>query len=622
MDQPNEPTMNQFHNPIKHRFFFKFCFFLIFILGTLVSQAQERPNILWLVSEDNHINWVGCYGNPQVETPNIDKMASEGFRYTHAYANAPVCAPSRSTWITGINALSMGTHPMRSRNEIPHDLIKYYPDLLKGAGYTVANGRKTDYNIGGREDADCWDSNTPILDQLPQKQPFFQIVNLFESHESRVHGDVENTKHNPANTTLRAYHPDLPDVRKTYAKYHDAVKRMDSIMGDVLNQLEELGLAENTIVIYNSDHGGVLARSKRYLFDSGIHCPLVVRIPEKYKHLYPAKATGSVVDRIVSFVDMPKTWLSLTGVDIPDYMQGTIFLGDQMEPEKEYHFAFRGRMDERFENARAVYDKDFVYIRNYMPYVQWMQPLSYLWKAKATEAWDNYVNEGKGTEAQRKFFFPKMFSEELYDLKNDPDNVNNLIGDKQYSKRVKSMSAALRNWQIEINDSGLLPEAEMVKRAKDADLTIYEMVRNPNLYDLPSLLDAADLAMEQDKQNASKLRSLLQNKDSGIRYWGIVGLFLINESEGVLPLLKDKSHEVRAMAAWLLIKSKKNQQDAYDCIIDLIQSKSYATLKLLNITDWMEEDGEVLIPIIKSMDFSHTNNESYVLRARDYLIAK
>ncbi len=156
---------------------------------------------------------------------------------------------------------------------------------------------------------------------------------------------------------------------------------------------------------------------KRYLFDSGIHCPLIVRIPEKYKHLWPAKSVGTTVDRIVSFVDMPKTWLSLTDVAIPDYMQGDIFLGKNKAPEKEFHFAFRGRMDGRNENARAVYDKEFVYIRNYMPYVQWMQYLDYLWKVKATEAWDNYVKEGKGTEAQRKFFFPKGYSGELYDLK-------------------------------------------------------------------------------------------------------------------------------------------------------------------------------------------------------------
>ncbi len=232
-----------------------------------IGNAQKRPNILWLTCEDNNINWVGCYGNPQAETPNIDKLATEGFQYMHCYANAPVCAPSRSTWITGMHSISTGTFPMRSRNQIPHDRIQYYPDYLKANGYYVGNDRKTDYNIGGRPDGDCWDNPKKVdWDALKKNQPFFQVINSLSSHESRAQGDVENTIHNPSDTKLRAYHPDLPDVRKNYAKYHDAMKRMDSEIGDALKKLEEMGLAENTIVIHNSDHGGVMPRSKRVYF--------------------------------------------------------------------------------------------------------------------------------------------------------------------------------------------------------------------------------------------------------------------------------------------------------------------------------------------------------------------
>src|SRR6056297_1192747 len=127
------------------------------ILSSFAEGTPERPNILWLTSEDNNIDWVGCYGNKYANTPNLDALATEGFRYTHCYANAPVCAPSRSTWITGIYAISTGTHNMRSRYPIPHDQIKYYPDYLKAAGYYVSNGKKSDYNIGGRPDDECWD---------------------------------------------------------------------------------------------------------------------------------------------------------------------------------------------------------------------------------------------------------------------------------------------------------------------------------------------------------------------------------------------------------------------------------------------------------------------------------
>ncbi len=579
-----------------------------FVLSMLVANIAiagsetDKPNILWLTSEDNNVTWVGCYGNPHADTPNIDAFAKEGFRYLHCYANVPVCAPQRSTWITGIYSLSMGTHPMRSRNEIPHDRIKYYHDLLKANDYYVGNDKKTDYNIGGRDDKAGWDNaGTVDWQALKNNQPFFQIVNSTTSHESKAHGEVDNTIHDPADITLKAYHPDLPDVRGSYAKYHDAVKRMDSEIGDSLKKLEEMGLADNTIVIYNSDHGGVLPRSKRYLFSSGIHCPLIVRIPEKYKHLYPAKAPGSTVGRIVSFIDMPKTWLSLTGSEIPDYMQGDIFLGDDKDKAKEFHFAFRGRMDERNENARAVYDKRYVYIRNYMPYVPWMQYLEYLFRQKATTAWAEHVESGKATEVQSRFFSPKGFTEEFYDLKNDPDNVNNLIGSKKHAKRIKRMRKALREWQLEIHDSGLLPEADMVKRAADNGVTIYDMVRNPNLYNLPALLDAADLALEMDKKNLPALKKLMGSDDSGLRYWGIVGCFLLDDPSEAYSCLNDESHEVRAMAAWLLIRSG-NKEDGFECLMQLIEENSYAILKVLNIIDWMGAPGEELIPLIKKVE--------------------
>lgn len=190
--------------------------------------ANERPNILWLTCEDSNVNWIGCYGSPEANTPNIDQLARDGFRYSHAYANAPVCAPSRSTWITGIHAISTGTHPMRSRYDIPHDQIRYYPDYLREAGYYVGNYNKTDYNIGGRPDQACWDSSEKVdWDALKQKQPFFQVINSGQSHESRAQGSVENTKHDPVNTRLRAYHPDLPAIRKNYMPYVPWMQRLD-----------------------------------------------------------------------------------------------------------------------------------------------------------------------------------------------------------------------------------------------------------------------------------------------------------------------------------------------------------------------------------------------------------
>jgi arylsulfatase A-like enzyme len=587
--------------------------------GARAQSTRERPNILWLTCEDNSADWVGCYGNPYAETPNIDQLAKEGFQYMHAYANAPVCAPSRSTWITGILAISDGTFPMRSRYDIPHDRIKYYPDFLKANGYYTGNSTKTDYNIGGRPDKACWDNAEQVnWEDLKNNQPFFQVINSNTSHESRAQGDVENTLHDPADTKLRAYHPDLPDIRKNYAKYHDAMKRMDAEIGDSLQKLAELGLTENTIVIHNSDHGGVMPRSKRYLFQSGLHCPLIIRMPERFKPLWPAPQPGTKIDRLVSFVDMPKTWLSITGSEVPGYMQGTVFLGPETEPEQEFHFAFRGRMDERIENARAITTKRFLYIRNYMPYVPWVQHLQFLWKMKASQAWDEHVKSGKATEVQARFFKPKEWTEELYDMQNDPDNIENLIENPEYAQVVASLQKGLRQQQVQFYDSGLIPESEMVRRAAENNLTIYDMVRDPKIYNVPALLDAADLALAENETNLPALGKLLQNPDAGIRYWGMVGGFLLNDKNLGFQGLEDDSDEVRAMAAWTLINS--GDKDAgFQCLENLLQQNSYASLTVLNIVDWMGDDGQTLMPTVRALK---PEKKSYEERMQSNLLEK
>jgi N-sulfoglucosamine sulfohydrolase len=581
------------------------------------ATAEDRPNILWLTCEDNNVNWVGCYGNPHADTPNIDKLATEGFQYMHCYANAPVCAPSRSTWITGIHAISMGTHPMRSRYEIPHGKIKYYPDYLKASGYYCSNVKKTDYNIGGRSDGDCWDSNKVDWKVLKAQQPFFQVINSTASHESRAFGSVDNTTHDPANVRLAKYHPDIPKVRQNYAHYHDAMKKMDTSIGEALKALEESGMAENTIVIHNSDHGGVIARSKRFLFNSGTHCPLIVRIPEKYKHLWPAEKPGEKIDRLVSFIDMPKTWLKLADAEIPKEMQGQVFLGPDAEKERPYHVSFRERMDERNDNVRAIRNKRFLYVRNYMPYAPWGQHLNYLWIMEATKAWEAHHKAGKTDAITGRFFGTKPM-EELYDTAKDPDNVHNLIDKPEHQEIANELRGELRKWQLKMHDSGLLPEADRVKRAADNNLTIYEMVRNEKLYNLPAYLDAADLALENDAANLPKLVKLLDDKDAGVRYWATVGCFLIaDKSKSAQPrirkLLTDDSHEVRALAAWILIK-QGDETAGKKVLSGLLRESSYASLKVLNIIDWLGEGPDQYSEAILACN----NGDSYVNRMKQY----
>jgi len=579
---------------------------MILITTLSVCAAAERPNILWLTSEDNGISWVSCYGGTNAQTPAIDKLAQEGFRYLYCFDNAAVCAPTRSCWITGMYGVSNGTQPMRSRNTIPHDRIKYYPDLLRKAGYHTSNPGKTDYNISGRPDKDCWDykggkGSKEKYGWRKRKpgQPFFAVFNTTRSHESRAHGKVDNTINDPADMTLHAYHPDLPAIRKNYAKYADAVENMDKEVQECLDALKQDGLYEDTIIIYNSDHGGVMPRSKRFLYASGVHCPLIVRIPEKFKHLYPAKRPGMTVDRLVSFIDMPKTWLSLAGAQIPDTFQGTVFLGPGTEPEPSYHFAFRERADGRLDHVRMIRDERYAYHKNYMPFAPAGHHLAYLWKMPAAPAWEQYHRDGKTNEITGRFFEARV-SEEFYDNKKDFDNVHNLINKRKHQKRIAAMKKAMRQKQLELFDSGLLPEKMRERRAAQHGITIYDMVRNKMLYPLEAYLDAADLALARDKRNLDRFIKAMSNRDEGMRWWAVVGLHLLDKdaapaSKVLKKALQDESHELRVMAAWTLVKLGQ-PEEALACLDALLFGETQCEYMLHNVLDWM---GEPALPLVK-----------------------
>ncbi len=570
---------------------------------------QKRPNILWITSEDNGVSWVSCYGGTNAQTPAIDQLAREGFRYLYCFDNAAVCAPTRSCWITGMYGISNGTQPMRSRNVIPHAQIQYYPDLLRARGYHTSNPTKTDYNIGGRPDKECWDykggkGKSPYgWRARGEGQPFFAVVNIGDSHESRAFGRIDNTRNDPDSMQLFRYHPDLPVLRQNYAKYADAVEGMDGKVKATLDTLKADGLYEETIIIYNSDHGGVLPRSKRFLYASGVHCPLVIRIPQKYRHLYPAEKPGMTVERLVSFVDMPKTWLSLAGADIPDTFQGSIFLGEASETEPTHHFAFRERADGRVDHVRMIRDKRFAYHRNYYPFAPAGQHLAYLWKMAATPAWEQHHRAGRTDAITGRFFEPRV-SEELYDNQVDFDNVHNLIDKPEHQQRIAVLKAEMRQRQLELRDSGLLPERMRERRAAANHTTIYEMVRNETLYPLATYLDAADRALERAPSHLTTFTRQLEDPDAGIRWWAVIGMHLLEETAApaspvLLKALGDTAPEIRMMAAWTLVKLGHQEDKALGTLKTMLLAEETAgsnTRLLHNILDWM---GEPALPLVK-----------------------
>jgi len=596
------------------------------IAGNLLAFAAPKPNILWITSEDNNVTFLGCYGNKYAKTPNLDTLAQNGFRYTYCYSNGAVCSASRSSWITGMVSPSTGLLNHRSLKKIPESLV-LYPTQIRKAGYYISNSWKTDYNIENY-DKKTWDDSEaqPKWEFLKTKQPFFKIVNLIESHESRAMSTKHST-HDPKNVILPPYHPDVPEVRDNYAHYYEMITKMDAQVGKLVKGLEESGLASNTIVIYCSDHGGPLPRGKRYLYDSGTHAPLIIRIPEKFKNLWPAEKPGMAVDRLVGFLDMIPTWIDIAGGTIPSNYHGGVFLGKNAVPERQYNYSFRGRNDERIENTRSVRNKRFLYVKNYIPYVPRGQHLDYQWKIPIQQAWERVYLSGKANAIQSRFF-EKKHEEEFYDTQKDPYCINNLVSSPEYKEMVKKFKGKLQEHQKEIYDVGFLPESELDKLASENHCTVYEVVRNKKLYDLDRYIRVADVALKNDSANVEQLTGYLSDPEIAVRYWGAVGLMMLGEDaksaeKQLKSTLGDPSDNVRLMAAWALMKMGEKEA-GHNAIVSMIESGSYASLEILNVIAWMGEEGKQFIPTLKAMK-NYTvcvspNSDGLVKQLRDDLV--
>ena len=529
----------------------------ILLLVMILSGCNnnELPNILWITSEDNS-PLLGCYDDPFATTPNLDRLASEGFLYTSAYANAPVCAPARNTILTGVHACSNGNEQMRSRYP-KSEIVRPYTEFLLEKGYYCTNNSKTDYNFENPNLEEIWNEcgKDAHYKNRGGGQPFFAIFNFTTSHESRIHQSIPDSllRHRPEDVNLPPYHPDTPEMRHDWAQYYDKVEDMDTKVGEVLAELEAAGLAENTIVFYYSDHGGVLGRSKRYLYETGTHVPMIIRIPEKYKKLFPAAKCGSKVERLVSFVDLAPTLLSLTGTPAPDYMQGSAFLGTFKGEEPENIYMFRDRMDGRYDMTRSIVDGEFRYTRYFNPNRIWMQHLDYLWRAPSMRSWERAFLAGECNEIQSRYWNTKPV-EELFDIKTDPWEVNNLAGDPAYAGQLGEMRQSMLEKSADIKDAGFIPEADRIMRT--GSMAAYEYVRSSTL-PLDEIREAAFIASESDPANLDRLKALLDHDDSAVRYWGAQGMLILGkEAQPALKQVKkaafDSSWNVSVAAAELL----------------------------------------------------------------------
>jgi N-sulfoglucosamine sulfohydrolase len=482
--------------------------------------ASARPNILWISAEDISPD-LGCYGDDYARTPALDKLASQGVRYTNAFSSAPVCAPSRSAIITGMYPTTMGSMHMRSK-AVPPAGIKAFTEYLRADGYYCTNNSKTDYNFeappSNRPPDTIWDETSAKAhwrNRTDKNQPFFAVFNLVISHESQIRVSPEqfakNTaqltadqRHDPAKAKLPPYYPDTPLVRRDWANYADNITAMDYQAAAILRQLEEDGLVDKTIVFFWGDHGRGLPRGKRWVYDSGLKVPLIVRWPGKQN-------PGTTEDRMVSLLDLGPTVLSLAGVKVPPHMQGRAFLGEQQRGAGEYIFAHRDRMDEAYDMMRAVRDKRFKYIKNFFPGRPYAQHIEYMEEMPTMKemrrVYKDHMNAldpnyGKAmTPAQLLFFRPEKPPEELYDTDADPHEINNLAASPQHQAVLKKMRAVLAQWQKETKDLGLMPEDQLRERMRPGG--VWAKVETPTISESPSSADSVNLKFSSSTEGAS-----------------------------------------------------------------------------------------------------------------------
>jgi len=595
-------------------------------LALHVPAVADRPNILWLVSEDN-TTLLGCYGDPLARTPTLDKLASEGILFERCFAQ-PVCAPSRFTLITGTFAASSGpANHMRAQGEIPKQMVGF-PALLRDTGYFTTNHSKTDYNAPINIDRnwdECGNDASP-LKRPDATQPFFRIFNYTVSHESCLFPEKEQKLNfkptDPADVRVPPYQPDTPEIRADWARYYNHLKLMDQQVASKLEELEQAGLADDTIVFYYGDNGGVLPRSKRFLQASGTHIPLIAYFPPKWRHLAPA-APGSRVKAPVSFVDFAPTVLSLAGLTIPDYMQGRAFAG--LEAEKnEFVFCTRDRMDERYDLMRSVMDSRWLYIRNYRPDLAYVQPLSYMFKARGYQSWARLASEDKLTPATAQFWGAKP-SEELYDMDADPDNVTNLAADPKHRETLARMRTALKQHTVEIVDNGFLPEG--------SSLLGYENSRQPGAYPVVRVFEMATLASDRNAANLPVFIKALADPSEPVKWWAAQACAMLRKDaapaeDALRGCLDDPSGAVRIAAAQALANMGKQNLALPVLEHWITQTDNMAfNLQAGNVLDRLGEQARPALPAIKSalvavgkIEGVKSTNENYPVAILTHLI--
>jgi len=515
-----------------------------------VAQANNLPNVVWIVIEDASPH-VGCYGETAIKTPHIDKLAFEGIRCSSAFVTAPVCSSSRSAMVSGMYQTTLGVHNHRSQAasgkgggnvayydsyKVPKS-VKLIPELFRDAGYYVTNKSKTDYNFiptSKLYHGSDWK-------KAPANQPIFAQFQLKggKNRKAKSHAD-------PNKVVLPPYYPDHPALRQDWAKYLDSWVKTDEEVGRILADLEKAGRLDSTAVFLWTDHGVSHLRGKQFLYEEGIHVPLVIRLPAK-------KLAGTVRDDLIEHIDVAACSLKLAGIKIPGNIQGRDFLAADYKPRK-YIFAGRDRCDETVDILRCVRDSRYKYVRNFMSHVPHAQPSQYKDGKKIVQVIRGLHKEGKLNEQQSRPFAPRRPPEELYDLQSDPHELVNLATEPKYQAKLASMRRILSHRMMETRDVGLIPEPILEDVGREAGNKYLAFLDNDHSGQTRRLIAVITAGEAND---GAKLLEYAKSPDPSTRYWATVWLGVNKRADAKATLLKltaDPVPAVRVAAAQALCK--------------------------------------------------------------------
>lgn len=594
---------------------------LYLLLPCGVFSQVKRPNILWITIEDTSPQFIGCYGNKIARTPVIDKLAREGVKFSNAFSTNTVCSPSRATLITGVRTIVAATGHHRSKFPIP-EFIHGFPSYLREAGYYTSNNSKTDYNVKNPERLirESWNESSNVASWQPRKpgQPFFAVFNFMDSHQSRTMTDsyedyVRKVKDHltPLETIDENAFPmppflhDSKAMRKQFARVYNSISLTDKKIGVLLDKLQKDKLLDSTIIFFFADHGEAMPRGKTNGINLGYRVPFVIWFPEMYRERSPWKI-GSTSKELIDFEDLAPTVIDLAGGNIPTYIKGRKLLSANRPVEKKYLLLSSDRADNGPDMVRSITNGRYLYSRNFMPFLPEARYIRYVEISDIKQQMRSDFQNGILSQAEARQFGERP-AEFLFDIDNDPWELNNLAKDKEQQIRLQKMRAQLKSELISQRDIMLLPEYELAKISEST--TPYEFRMTPD-YHFEKIYAAAQLSGFRDSRTFNQQLSLLNDKENVVRYWAITGIHSADKIDArYLPLIRkamdDPYPPVQVTASAILYQMTKDNT-AFQHLLLFAQDKNpHIALMAINFMLYFKDK----VPFIETIQKIYTDKK-------------